>query len=488
MAADPIQFQLGPTGADMAQLQQKQALINALMQKAQAGPEQGQMVSGHYIRPGIGNALLPAIQLFAAQHAQKRVNDQQQILGQKYQSGLAQAMQQYIQTRNGTPGAPPTGGLPTMSDSDASNLLNNDQPPILSQPATGPAQAGSAPTPGNPFGAAVGAASSFYPQLATLGNEDLKAQLAGQLTPKDIFSNPELSVPSKIAAVQGGKVNPNVVQAAPKVQVANDQIFSVDPTTGTATPSVDARTKYGPFGPVADTPNGPLLGQKADTGEIKTPPPGTNINLNTQQTAADAFAGKLAGARADSLVASRGAALDGVKALSQISDAQAALDNGIKSGAGANIKLLLAKVGKAFGLSDDPAIVNSEGYKAAVMNQVLGSVKTLGSNPSEADREFVNQIKGGDINLDAGTLQHLLKVAKAAAGNDVLAHQHNLAINRDGTGAIPQDLEAMNVPFNFSAPDLEFDSGTGRLRAPVLPKSTAAPKVMHFDAQGNLIQ
>lgn len=484
MAADPIPFQLGPNAADAAQLQQKQAMISALMAQALKGPPDGQMVSGHYIKPGIGNALLPALQMLMAQHAQGNVNQQQQALAQKYQGGLATAMQQYIAQRNGVPGVPGGNG-PTMSTADAGNLLNNDQDPTYSQPATPATPA----TPGNPFGAAVGAASSMYPQLATLGNEDLKSQLAGQLTPKDIFANPELSVPSKIAAVQGGRVDPNVVQAAPKPMVVNDKVVTIDPSTGKpiANP-LDERTTYGTFGPVADTPNGPLYGQKADTGEIKTPPPGTNINLNTVDSASNAFATGIAKSRADSLTASKGAAQQGIQALVSIQDAQAAINNGIKSGSGADFKLTLAKVGKAFGLSDDPAIVNTEAYKSDVMNQVLGVVKSLGSNPSEADREFVNQIKGGTISLDAGTLNHLLQIGKAEAGNAVLAHQHNLAVNRDATGAIPADLEAMNVPFNFSAPDLEFDSSTGRLRAPTIAAPSNAPKIMHFDAQGNPIQ
>lgn len=498
MAADPIPFQLGGQfQADASTLARKQQLIDALTAKSQQAP-QGQMVSGHYISPGILGALLPLAQSLAANHAETGVLRGQQKLSSQYQGAVGQALKSYMDQRNGvaaTPGQVQTGGGPTMSTDDAANMMGGDQAPTYSQPATTPAQPAIAPTaetPADPRGAAMQALASAFPQIQAVGKMDLEQLNKGAVTPHDVFTNSDLSVPSRVAALGSGQgtngtVNLSGVQAAPKTITANDQVFNAVPG-GPVTPVLDARTKYGQFGQVAQTPNGPLYGQAADTGKIETPPPGTNINLNTVDSASNAFAKGIADARAQSLVQSRTNAIDGVKALSQINDAQAALSNGIKTGSGADFKLTLAKVGKAFGLSDDPAIVNSEGYKAAVMNQVLGSVKTLGSNPSEADREFVNQIKGGTLNLDAGTLQHLLQVAKASAGNDVLAHQHNLAINRDATGAIPADMDAMNVPFNFSAPDLEFDSGTGRLRAPILQPQSGSPKVMHFNAQGELIQ
>lgn len=104
--------------------------------------------------------------------------------------------------------------------------------------------------------------------------------------------------------------------------------------------------------------------------------------------------------------------------ISSIHEARRALDSGAITGAGADQRLFLAKIGTALGLPSE-AVANTETARAALGAQVLESAKTLGANPSNADRDYIEKVKGGSIKLDEGSMRRLLDMQEKWARDGV---------------------------------------------------------------------
>lgn len=104
--------------------------------------------------------------------------------------------------------------------------------------------------------------------------------------------------------------------------------------------------------------------------------------------------------------------------ISSIHEARRALDSGAITGAGADQRLFLAKIGTALGLPSE-AVANTETARAALGAQVLESAKTLGANPSNADRDYIEKVKGGSIKLDEASMRRLLDMQEKWARDGV---------------------------------------------------------------------
>lgn len=132
MANDILQVLANPSyQADQATIDRQTALANALMQQSMT-PEQGQMVSGHYIAPAFGgiNRLFAAI---ASNKLASKSNDERTALGQKYAAGLRTMLGNENQpTQNATP---PQGAMP---QSDADQLMQPPQPRDMGSNAAPP--------------------------------------------------------------------------------------------------------------------------------------------------------------------------------------------------------------------------------------------------------------------------------------------------------------------------------------------------------------
>lgn len=104
--------------------------------------------------------------------------------------------------------------------------------------------------------------------------------------------------------------------------------------------------------------------------------------------------------------------------ISSIHEARRALDSGAITGALADQRLFLTKMGTMFGLPSD-AVANTEVARASLGNQVLESAKTLGANPSNADRDYIEKVKGGSIKLDESSMRRLLDMQEKWARDGV---------------------------------------------------------------------
>lgn len=169
------------------------------------------------------------------------------------------------------------------------------------------------------------------------------------------------------------------------------------------------------------------------------------------------------------IVSSREKASSASNVIPMIHDARRVLDDGAVTGAGADFRVSLQKVGALFGMDASQAS-NAEVFKSVVGNEVLGSIKALGANPSNADRSYIEKIMGGEIALEEKSLRKILdiqeKYARQSIGN----------FNRDSKKLMDANPEA----YRSIAPLMNFDMpGEYQMKAPgspgAAPGAPAAP-------------
>uniref|UniRef100_E6VFN0 Cell wall hydrolase SleB n=1 Tax=Rhodopseudomonas palustris (strain DX-1) TaxID=652103 RepID=E6VFN0_RHOPX len=100
-------------------------------------------------------------------------------------------------------------------------------------------------------------------------------------------------------------------------------------------------------------------------------------------------------------------------------NARQALDGagGVITGAGADNRLALQKIGNYLGVTDPAAIENTETFRAAIAPQVAAVLKaTVGTSQiSNTDRAFAEKAAGGSIELNAGSIRRLLDIMEKAS-------------------------------------------------------------------------
>lgn len=459
MAGQQLPFDLE---TDQAAIERKRQLAQTLLQQAMSG-QQGQMVSGHFVAPSLLASLAPVAAAAFSSGISSQADDATRELKGKYNNMLASGLQKYFDTRDGKPGQ-------TMSADQVDALMNHDQaPPPLAEPIKA-----------DPRRAAIEALTSGVGPLQQLGQMDLQQIGKSALTPKDLLGLSGFDPKSRLLAAMGGGLP--VLQPERKEHVVNGQIVVGTPDSGYA-PVVDARDKFGQVGVIGQGDDGkPIYGQlNSGTGEAKFAPKGVQVNVDTAQKAGDKFATELAGKRADLLAKSYDNATAASKAIDAIENAENDVSAGIKSGATGQVALGVAKFAKSLGLDADPQIANTEAFRANMARETLNLVKGLGAGTgiSNADREFAEKASGGSILLDDQAIVRLMNIAKAAAGNVMLAHTRLLSAQQGATGTLPQDLETFRVPFTMKGNDqLVFDEGSKKfiVKPPAqLPKPAIPP-------------
>jgi hypothetical protein len=130
----------------------------------------------------------------------------------------------------------------------------------------------------------------------------------------------------------------------------------------------------------------------------------------------------------DAMLVDRNMAQSSVSALTALNEAEAAVDSGIVSGAGANTLLLGQKVAAAFGY-DPEEIVNTETFVSAMAPVVAATLKASAgtANLSNADMEFAKKAAAGDITLEAKSIKRLLKILRNA--NETTVKTYNDRLN-----------------------------------------------------------
>ena len=118
----------------------------------------------------------------------------------------------------------------------------------------------------------------------------------------------------------------------------------------------------------------------------------------------------------ESFVETLNSAKSSVQQIDAIHEARRSLEGGAVTGAGADMRLGMKKIGSLFGLSDEEAS-NTEVFRSTIGKQVLSQAKALGANPSNADREYIEKVVGGQINLEEKSIKRMLDISEKWARN-----------------------------------------------------------------------
>jgi hypothetical protein len=103
-------LQMGAMQPEQTELKRKQALVDALRQGSLT-PQQGQMVSGHYVAPGVGGLVSQLGQAYMAKQGQQGVDQSMQALNTKQRQMLEELRRRRMAQQS--TGVAPSGTAPT---------------------------------------------------------------------------------------------------------------------------------------------------------------------------------------------------------------------------------------------------------------------------------------------------------------------------------------------------------------------------------------
>lgn len=427
---NPNQFQV-----DQEAIARRKAIADAMMQSS-LEPQQGQMVSGHYVGPNWATSLGKLGQALVAARMRRGISEDQSNLIGRYQQGEQQALQDYMARYQQSPQAAVQAGY-----------------------------------------------ASPYPQIQALA----KAQGEKLLSQKDILDNPQATLQSKQAALGGGGVD--ALQAAPKTEVINGQLVNVDPNTGKPMSASDFRDKYGP---IQQGPAGTVFAA-SDTGK-----PEFAHSVNVTALPANVAGAEAVKHGFDRLDKSYESAQGGQSALLALQQAQRALRAGIFNGPGADMAAEGNRILDALGFQGDRSKLKSNAdYQNAMVMQAAQLAKAnAGARVTNYEEQVFQKAAGGASGLTQAEKQALVDIATAKAANNIQQHQ-NLLKNVSTDPVIKPYLPSYAIPsptlpgdrfsqdpqtglYSVNDPNPE-DTGGGAAPA-------GSPTIIRYDAQGNRVQ
>lgn len=459
----------GDYESQLASIERQRKIADAMTGNAlNSSVRQGSMVSGHYIPPAWGDAVADVLGAYLGKKKSKELDEQTEDAKAQYQTGLGDAVKDYLRTKEGYSQSTP------LTEVTADGSVGA---PVQEQVA------------GDPTAAIVNAMTSQYKPLQALGQAEMSQMGKQRLSQKDILglAGENKYDPNSVreAALTGDITK---LRPAMKEHVVNGQLVR----NGDNGPAVtfDGRDKFADPGQVAVGPDGrPIIGQKnLATNEAKFAAGGTTVNVDTGKKGADAFATTANEAAAKRLVESSEAAKKAQQSYEIFSNAKAMLPQS-GSGTGAELVLGAKKLAQALGAPIDDSITSTEQVSAALGQAVLDNSKLLGSGNgfTDKDREFLQNIVLGKITLDAQTLRRAVDLGLAGSINTLRGHDYALSKARNIQGADPAVLEQFAVPvphFSFDGKDFDYDpqsrrvtvkSGASGSRVPPAAKPAPTP-------------
>lgn len=155
------------------------------------------------------------------------------------------------------------------------------------------------------------------------------------------------------------------------------------------------------------------------------------------------------------------AAASTVQSIAQI---RAAVERGAYQGTGADAKLTASKALGALGMPyDAKTVANTELFNATANQFVLDKIKTLGANPSNADRDFIEKTVPR-IGTDPAALPQLLDFMEQRAGQQISGFNQKIKSVQGQQGA-------QFLPFSLEVPVPQPASRAEPTKAPDSVKS-----------------
>ena len=147
-----------------------------------------------------------------------------------------------------------------------------------------------------------------------------------------------------------------------------------------------------------------------ELGLVRKAPQAQEIIDNTNKEQKQA----LAKAGVDNFIKMGEKARSAVRTLDTIDRQLARVKGGIPTGIAANIEVTLRQIGQAIGMPYDPKLVDSQNYMQEVAELVKQEIKAFGSGTSitDADREYTQNMVGGDARVQAEALIKLLNIRR----------------------------------------------------------------------------
>lgn len=355
---------------DLAAIERRRQMAQALMQGSRQMP-QGQMVSGHFVAPSWTQYAAKALQGFSGMRGMDLADKDQKALAEKVSTRNQADLQGYVDALRGTPAKTFQTGANEMGDEAATQNV--------------PAVAG------DPNRALQIALASRNPALQQAGLAQLKEMTAGPKWEK-------VELPNADGTKRVGYVNVNsrdplsTFQAGGTAPVKREYVNGqgVNPftgeTQGTAIPKQlepDSVVTRGPNGELVT--NQPVVAAKAAIAAAGKPQT-TVINTGPKE-----FEKQLGELDAKQLGKWREAAETANNVLSTVQNLRTGEKAGAYSGMGAEAKLAGARFVSALTGTTPKGMVGSELYNAESKKLILDHIKSLGANPSNADREFIEK-------------------------------------------------------------------------------------------------
>ena len=147
-----------------------------------------------------------------------------------------------------------------------------------------------------------------------------------------------------------------------------------------------------------------------ELGLVRKAPQAQEIIDNTNKEQKQA----LAKAGVDNFIKMGEKARSAVRTLETIDRQLARVEGGIPTGIAANLEVTLRQIGQAVGMPYDPKLVDSQNYMQEVAELVKQEIKAFGSGTSitDADREYTQNMVGGDPRVQAEALIKLLTIRR----------------------------------------------------------------------------
>lgn len=156
-----------------------------------------------------------------------------------------------------------------------------------------------------------------------------------------------------------------------------------------------------------------------------------------------------------------------VGGMNSLREARKLVNDGGMFGAGADIRVGASKVLSLLtGKPVDPAVVNTESFKAAIAPLVGATLKATSgtSQLSEGELKFAERASAGDINLDPTSIKRILDILEKAMNNTVRDYNRQLDfVYPKGSADRTRGLFELNLAPPAPAGELTFNPATGRL-------------------------
>ena len=410
----------------------RQALAQALLQKGMSGGPQGQMISGHYVGPGLG-ALVPFAQVVAGQKIGQEANTQAKSYEDTQREALRNDLAKFLTTHRGTPGeamGPPTeeGGMGVTGA-----------------------------VPADPQAAILGAMTSRHPEMQKIGQSQL-ATLFGPKTPEH-FGNPvtERGANGDLISVQYGNLgNRRVVPGAvpfEKPMAVADRV--IDPAKPTA-PLADYSTKGGE----TKTVNGDLyqVDSNGKWHKLDNAPKvnvSSNVRVEGQKQGLVEWSKLAAKTVSDMADQARGS----VRMMGTLNQLERLDQSGVFTGPTSGAAEFVTNLGQSLGVKvDSNKLANSQTYASAAQEAVQGIIAGMGGNRSVTEKEAVQITKMAPSLLQSPQgRQQLTAYLRQIAQRQITEAQqaqkeYSAALQTDNPGAFTFGLSSAQLPMTNPLP------------------------------------